>query len=337
MCNLLLHCSCYSIALNLLVFAAYTLRSPRLPNCLSSLHQMEPTPSQVRNHYSQKNQEAHSERILPFKQVANLHCPSSVCHPVTCHRASYGRWPMSPSSLMKQDHDPDQEICHDGSQDTEVSSISSNTKQDNLDHQQDDLFLGQVCRDKSLRTTRVSLPKERSRANTDIACPPVSKSGKPPGSMAPPLLKCQKLALLNQLSESDDAPSAQALPQPRSSGDQNGPPPKASADQNVTQHQMATFEVSKLFMKAIVFTKTPSPILPDDNYLRVEQAWTLAIEAQDHQRTLAGTSEGTASVCQLPSGPSLIIDPQTQEAVSLGYCLMVPCQIYNIDYAPKYT
>jgi hypothetical protein len=155
--------------------------------------------------------------------------------------------------------------------------------------------------------------------------------------MAPPLLKLQKSALLNKSSESDRAPSAQALPQPMSSGDQNALQPKASADQNIPQHQKATFEVAKRFMEAIVFTKTPWPILSHDKYSMVEEAWKLAIEAQDRQRALAGDPPGTPSVCQLPSGPSLKIDPQTQEAVSFGFCLMLFYQIYDIDYGPYYT
>jgi hypothetical protein len=43
---------------------------------------MEPTPSQVRNHYSQKNQEAHLERALAFKKAANRHFPSNVGLPM---------------------------------------------------------------------------------------------------------------------------------------------------------------------------------------------------------------------------------------------------------------
>jgi hypothetical protein len=41
---------------------------------------MEPTASQVRNHYSQKNQEAHLERALAraLQKTANLHCQSNV-------------------------------------------------------------------------------------------------------------------------------------------------------------------------------------------------------------------------------------------------------------------
>jgi hypothetical protein len=52
--------------------------------------------------------------------------------------------------------------------------------------------------------------------------------------------------------------------------------------------------------------------------LIVDEAWQLAIEAQDRQQQLAGAPVGDPSVCQLPSGPSLKIDPQTQEAVSVN-------------------
>jgi len=69
----------------------------------------------------------------------------------------------------------------------------------------------------------------------------------------------------------------------------------------------------------------------------VETAWNLGIEAQDHQRALAGAPAGTPSVWQLRSGPSLKIDPQTREAVSLGFCSMLLYQIYHMDYAPNYT
>jgi len=76
--------------------------------------------------------------------------------------------------------------------------------------------------------------------------------------MSPPLLKRQEWYLLNKLSESDCAPSARALVLPnKSSGDQNSAQPKASSDQNILQHQKATFQVAKTFMEAIGFTKTP--------------------------------------------------------------------------------
>ena len=68
-----------------------------------------------------------------------------------------------------------------------------------------------------------------------------------------------------------------------------------------------------------------------------EEAWKLAIEAQDGERPVAGAPVGTPLVCQLPSGWSLKIDPQTREAVSVEFCSMLFYQIYDIDYAPKYT
>ena len=76
-------------------------------------------------------------------------------------------------------------------------------------------------------------------------------------------------------------------------------------------------------MEAIVFTKTPWPILSDDKYSMDEEASKLEIAAQDHQWALAGAPVGTPSVCQLPGGPSLTIDPQTREAVSLEFSLML--------------
>jgi hypothetical protein len=69
----------------------------------------------------------------------------------------------------------------------------------------------------------------------------------------------------------------------------------------------------------------------------VEEACTLAIEAQDQQWALAGAPPGTPSVCQLPSGPSLKIDLQIREAVCFGFCSMLFYQIDDIDYGPNYT
>jgi len=82
-------------------------------------------------------------------------------------------------------------------------------------------------------------------------------------------------------------------------------------------------------VQAIVFTKTPWPILSDEKYRMVEEEWKLGIESQDHQRALAGAPVGTPSVCQLPGGPFLKIDPQTGEAVSLEFCLMLLYQTYG--------
>jgi hypothetical protein len=49
----------------------------------------------------------------------------------------------------------------------------------------------------------------------------------------------------------------------------------------------------------------------------VDEDWKLAIEAQDCQRALPGAPVGTPSVCQLPGGPSLEINPETWDAVSV--------------------
>jgi len=89
-------------------------------------------------------------------------------------------------------------------------------------------------------------------------------------------------------------------------------------DHNVPQHQKATFEVAKRFMEAIVLTKTPWPIISDEKYSMVDEAWQIAIEAQDRQRALAGAPVGTPSVCQLPGGPFLKMNPQIREAVSVN-------------------
>jgi hypothetical protein len=119
---------------------------------------------------------------------------------------------------------------------------------------------------------------------------------------------------INLLGESDIVP-AQALPLLKAGGDQNVPQPKVGGDYNVPQHQIAYFKVAKEFMEAIVFSKSLCAIISDDKSSMVDEAWILAIEAQDHQRALAGAPVGTPSGCQLPGGPSLKIDPQTREPV----------------------
>jgi hypothetical protein len=52
----------------------------------------------------------------------------------------------------------------------------------------------------------------------------------------------------------------------------------------------------------------------------VEEALKPPIEAQDCQQAFGGATVGTPSVCQLPRGPSLKIDPQTGDAASLEFC-----------------
>jgi hypothetical protein len=201
-----------------------------------------------------------------------------------------------------QDHNPHQDISDDESEGecevTAVTKLSSHIDDDNSDPQQQLLLLGLAHQDKSSQATRIPLRKKQSRANTVIARPLLPNPQKPPGSMAPPLLKRQKSALLNTSSESDRAPSALVLPQPKSSGNQNARQPKASADYNVPQYQKVTFEVAKRFMEAIVFMKTPRPIVSNDKYSMVEEAWKLAIKAQNCHRALAGAPPGTPSVYQ---------------------------------------
>jgi hypothetical protein len=121
---------------------------------------------------------------------------------------------------------------------------------------------------------------------------------------------------VNILCESEFVP-ALALPLPKAGGVHSVPQPKAGGDNNVPQHQKATFEVVKRFMEAIVFTKTPWPIISDEKYTMVDQAWQLAIEAQDRQWALAGAPVGAPSECQLLGGPSVKIDQQNRQAVSV--------------------
>jgi hypothetical protein len=166
---------------------------------------------------------------------------------------------------MNQDDKTNQEIGDTDSENTGESTLSSDIKEDDLDHQLEVFNLCQWRRDKSLHTTRVPLPKKWSRADPVIACPPLPNSRNLPAAMAPPLPKRQKSSLLNKLSESDRTPSAWALVLPNNwSADQNSPQPKARSNQNVPQHQKRTFEIAKMIMEGFVFTKTPWAILSDD-------------------------------------------------------------------------
>jgi len=189
MSKLLHHLSHYWIALNL-IFPAFTL-SVIFSNFSSSLQQMEHTPSQVRTHYGQKDQEAHLERALALKKAATLRSPANDCLPIIRLRASYCGWPISPISLLYQDDKTNQEISDDDSENTGESSSSSHTEEDDLDHQQVVLHLGQVHREKSSCTPGVPLRKKRSCADTVIGCPPLPNSRNLPAAMAPPLLERQ--------------------------------------------------------------------------------------------------------------------------------------------------
>jgi len=102
-----------------------------------------------------------------------------------------------------------------------------------LDGQQQVPSQGQARQDKSLQTTRLPQLMQPSSADTVIAPPPHPHFRYSAVAMAPTLLKCQKSNLLNKLSESDHAPSCQALPLCMSSGDRKVPQPQAGAHQKV--------------------------------------------------------------------------------------------------------
>jgi len=195
--------------------------------------------------------------------------------------------------MMQDDDDADREISHDRSEDPGESTLSSDIEEDDLDIRQQVLHLDQVHHDKTIRTTRVPLPKKQSCAENVIAHAPLPNLRHPAGAIAPPLLKCQK-SVINISPESD---VVQALPLPKAGGDHNVPQPKAGGDHNIPQHQKATLEVAKRFMEAIVFTRTPWPIISDEKYSIIDEALKLAIEAHDLQRALADAPVGTPSVC----------------------------------------
>jgi len=216
--------------------------------------------------------------------------------------------------LMKQDDDDtDRKIGYDETEDPGESTLSSDIEEVDVDNGQEVLHLDLLRCDQTIQITKVPLPAKRSHANTVIAHTPLPNLRHPVGAIAPPLVKRQKSAI-NISPESD---VVQALPPPKPGGNHNVPQPKAGGDHNVPQYQKATFEVAKWFMEAIVFTKTPGPILSADKYSISVEAWKLASEAQDHQRGVAGARVGALSVCQLTGGPSLKINLQTWEAVSV--------------------
>jgi hypothetical protein len=119
-----------------------------------------------------------------------------------------------------------------------------------------------------------------------------------------------------QHSESDVVPS-QSLPLPNAGGEKIVPQLKAGGDHNIPNHQMATVNMANLVLVVNKFTMSPWQIIPDEKYSMVDQTLQPGIEAQNRQRALAGAPVDTPSVCQLPGDPSLKIDRQTPEAVSL--------------------
>ena len=161
---------------------------------------------------------------------------------------------VQPIILKKQDDDDiNREISNDESEDLGESTVSCNIEEDDFDIRHEVLLLRQARRDQPIRTTRVPPPKKRSCADTVIARAPLPNPQHPAGAIAPPLLKRQ-MSVINLSPESD---IVQALPLPKSGGDQNVPQPKGGGNHNVPEHQEAALEVVKRFMEVIVFTTTP--------------------------------------------------------------------------------
>jgi len=175
-------------------------------------------PSQVRNHYTWKNEEAHLARALAFMTATHLHCPSNVFDQIICLCALYYGCLMSPVWLMQQDDDTILEIGDDKSEDTRASKILSNIEEHNFDSKLKVLLWGWVDGHNPFQCILVPLPTRQRWANTVIACPLLQISWKPPRFKPPALPKCHETSLLNKLLDSEHAPSALALPQPKSGG-----------------------------------------------------------------------------------------------------------------------
>jgi len=171
--------------------------------------------------------------------------------------------------MRQDDDDTDREMSNDESEDLGKSTLWSDIEKDHLGNRLEVLHLEQVVCDQTIQTTRVPLWKQWSRADTVIARTPLPNLRHPVRAIAPPLLKRQKTTF----NISRESEVVQVLPLPKSSGDQNVPQPKPGGDHNVPQHQKATFEIAQLFMEAIIFAKTPWPIISADKYWMVDEAW----------------------------------------------------------------
>jgi len=93
--------------------------------------------------------------------------------------------------MNQDDDDTNQEINNDESEDTGEFTLSSNIEEDDLDIRQVVPHSDQVRCDKTIRSTRVLLPKKWSRTDTVIAHTPLPNLRHPVAAIAPLLLKCQ--------------------------------------------------------------------------------------------------------------------------------------------------
>jgi len=201
------------------------------------------------------------------------------------------------------------------------------------------LILWQECRSKSLYTPKVQVPKKQSHADTVITCPLLANSWNPAVAIVLPQLKHQKTTLLNKLTRCDYAAPAIVCPLPKCSRDWKIEQCKASGIQFISTYKMATVQIAYRLMKAIVFTKTPWPILSNEKCTMVAEACKLAFEAHNHQCPFPATPVCVPFPCWLPRGLSVNIDLQGHDAVSLQCYLVLllselqdwPCQkIYRV-------
>jgi len=143
-------------------------------------------------------------------------------------------------------------ISDNETEDPRESTVSSVTQKDDLDHPLQILCLGEACHNKRSRSTRVTLPKTQSVADTLIPRYKLLRVWYPAKAIAHLLFKSQ-MSIINMLCKSELI-AAQALPIPRASGDQNVPQTMASGHQNVPQtmtggdhivcqYQKAPFEI----------------------------------------------------------------------------------------------
>jgi hypothetical protein len=97
----------------------------------------------------------------------------------------------------------------------------------------------------------------------------------------------------------------------------------------VPEDQKEHVEVEKWFKEAILFTETTGPAISNEKYSIVDDTWQLAIEAQDCQRASTGDPVDTPSACQLPCSPSLTMDLQSRQAVSVNtvFCSLIGLMI----------
>jgi len=95
-------------------------------------------------------------------------------------------------SMGLNDDDTYCEVRHDETEEPGESTLSSDIEVDNLDNQQQVLYLYPVPHYETLWTTRVPLLKTQRHAATMIARTPLADLRHPPRAIALPLIKLQR-------------------------------------------------------------------------------------------------------------------------------------------------